>query len=108
MILHAFYRKSTNKVSVFEENNKRVRYLEKHEIKKILEVCTEHLRPILITALNTGMRKGEILNLRWDDIDLNRGIIYIRSAKGKGRQQVLINQIHLKDRDCYPIKPMRL
>ncbi|HIH96392.1 MAG TPA: hypothetical protein HA348_02695 [Thermoplasmata archaeon] len=46
---------------MFREDNKRVRYLEKDQIDKLLKDCSEHLRLILITALNTGMRKREIL-----------------------------------------------
>jgi len=34
------------------------------EIGKLLKVCPEHLKPIVITALNTGMRKQEILRLK--------------------------------------------
>jgi integrase len=43
--------------------------------------CDEHLRPIVITALRTGMRRGKILNLQWTEVgftkrpDHNRGAV---------------------------------
>ncbi|MEI8350053.1 MAG: tyrosine-type recombinase/integrase [Candidatus Omnitrophota bacterium] len=62
------------------------RYLSKDEISKLLEVSKEsHLYPIIITALYTGMRIGEILNLEWKDIDLSNNTITIRGSKAKSR-----------------------
>ena len=55
------------KVKLWKENNQRVRYLEKEEIKRLLENCPDYLKPIVLVALNTGMRQGETLNLQWPD-----------------------------------------
>lgn len=80
------------KVKLFKENNKRVRYLEKEEIVKLLSKCSGHLNPIVVLALNTGMRKGEILNLKWRDIDLRREIIYLLDTKNGEKREVPINE----------------
>jgi len=72
-----------NEVKLFREDSGRVRYLEKDEISRLVRACPDHLRPIVITALNTGMRKREILDLKWDDIDLGQKTIYIISAKSE-------------------------
>jgi integrase len=52
----------------------RTRYLNEGEIKKLLAACAEfrnkHLGLIVTLAINTGMRKSEILNLRWERIDM--------------------------------------
>jgi len=69
------------KVKLFKEDNQRVRYLEKGEIKMLLDTCKDYMKPIVITALYTGMRLSEILNLTWDDIDFTRGIITVRITK---------------------------
>ena len=50
----------------------------------LLNVCQPFLRRIVIFALNTGMRRGEILSLQWRDVDFDmgeRGIITIRKTK---------------------------
>ena len=79
-------------VKLFKENNKRLRYLEKEEIVKLLSNCSAHLKPILIVALNTGMRKGEILNLKWHDIDFRRGITYLLDTKNGEKREVPMNK----------------
>src|SRR6185437_320961 len=43
----------------------RVRYLQPGELRSVLEACPEWLRPIAGLAVSTGMRRGEILGLRW-------------------------------------------
>lgn len=75
-------------IKTLHENNERVRYLERDEIPKLLAECAEHLRPIVITALNTGMRQGEIFRLEWDVIDFQRGQIHVRKTKN-GESRVL-------------------
>lgn len=49
-----------------KEQNARTRYLTYQESVKLLAECSGHLRPIVETAINTGMRKGEILQMRRD------------------------------------------
>ncbi|MDD5269766.1 MAG: site-specific integrase [Candidatus Omnitrophica bacterium] len=80
------------KVKLFKENNKRLRYLEKEEITKLLSNCPEHLKPIVILALNTGMRKGEILDLKWQDLDMQRGIIYLLDTKNSDKREIPLNE----------------
>ncbi len=52
---------------------KRDRVFTRAEEARLLEACTgqrEHLRPIILTAIDCGLRRGEILKLRWNDVDL--------------------------------------
>jgi integrase len=53
----------------------RTRYLNEGEIKKLLAACSDsrnkHLGLIVTLAINTGMRKSEILNPRWERIDMS-------------------------------------
>ena len=41
-----------------------------------------------ISALSTGMRKGEILSLKWDDIDFDRGAILLQATKNGERRVI--------------------
>ena len=51
-----------------------------------------HLYPIVVLALNTGMRKGEILKLRWRDIDLANRFIHVETSKSGKRRDVPMNK----------------
>ncbi len=55
--------------------NARDRIVSIEEYKKLLSVAAEHLRPVLITVMNTGMRKGEVLGLLWEHVDRKAGVI---------------------------------
>ncbi|MCX5657771.1 MAG: site-specific integrase, partial [Candidatus Omnitrophica bacterium] len=80
------------KVKLFRENNKRLRYLEKEEIIRLLANCNRHLRSMVVVALNTGMRKGEILGLKWHDVDFRQGIIYLLDTKNGEKREIPMNE----------------
>jgi len=56
-------------------------YFSESEIEKLISGSAPHLRPILAVAFGTGLRKGDILGLKWRDVDLDRGIISIQMQK---------------------------
>jgi integrase len=70
----------------------RVRLLSNIERVKLLEACKQsknpHIYPIVVLALSTGMRRGEILKLTLDRVDLQRGLIYLVETKGGGRRMI--------------------
>jgi len=84
--------KRVRKVKQLPENNKRLRYLSKEECQRLISVCDPHLKPIVLTALNTGMRKGEILNLKWENVDLRHGFILLDITKNGERREIPINE----------------
>jgi integrase len=61
------------------------RILEQDEEVELLEACDQvrapYLRPIILFALNTGMRKGEILSLQWSQVDLANRLIHVEQGK---------------------------
>ena len=59
-------------------DSKPPRFLTEEEYKKLLEACPADLYPIYFTFLNTGMRKAELENLEWTDVDFKRRKIRIR------------------------------
>jgi integrase len=48
------------------------------EIKRILNAASGQLRPLLMTAIFTGLRASELRGLCWDDIDLKRAELHVR------------------------------
>lgn len=71
----------------YEEPDGRLRYLSgEAEAERLLQACDASLRPIVLTALHTGMRKGELLGLTWDAVDMTHGFIRLKQTKnGKAR-----------------------
>jgi integrase len=83
--------KRVHKVKSLQENNKRLRYLTKEECQSLINACDKHLKPIVIAALNTGMRRGEIFSLNWNNIDLKHGFILLEKTKNGDRREIPIN-----------------
>jgi integrase len=75
-------------VSLLPENNRRTRYLLDEEEPRLLNVLTgprAHLRPLVIVAVGTGMRRGDQLALTWPQVDFQRNVINVPNSKtGKG------------------------
>ena len=68
------------------DETERDRILSRDEEIKLLKNCVgarEHLRPLVIAALDTGCRKGELLSLEWKDIDFENRVIRIRAMTTK-------------------------
>jgi integrase len=91
------------KVSSFTEPRGRVRFLSddttdphgetiEGERSRLLKACQEssnpYLYPVVVLALSTGMRQGEIMGLAWDDVDLHQGRITLHETKNGERRVV--------------------
>jgi integrase len=71
----------------------RIRYLQPGELKAVVEACPKWLRPIVMLAACTGMRRSEMLGLRWLDIDFkNSRVLLPQTKNGEGRI-VYLNQL---------------
>jgi len=81
------------KVKLLRERNTRLRYLDEKEIRRLYDACAEHLKPIVIMALNTGMRKEEILSLKWKDLNFPSRIIHILDTKNGESREIPMNDI---------------
>ena len=70
----------------------RVRYLMPDEFQTALSNCEDFLKPIVIVAVHTGMRKGEILGLRWDQVNFEQKIITIVDTKNHERRDIPMDE----------------
>jgi integrase len=86
-----FHANPVRKVRMFRPNNQIVRYLNADEYQRLLAAAEKirwYLRPVIEIAANTGLRRANILELRWDECDRKSG--FIRKAKTKNNEAVAI------------------
>lgn len=73
------------------ENNDKVRWLTDEEEKRLLGCCPAYLKPIMLTSLHAGMRQGEVLGLRWIDIDFDQRLVRVARSKSHKVRYIPIN-----------------
>lgn len=82
------------KVSKPKEPRGRVRFLDEHELDRLLQACREShnssLYTVVMLAVSTGMRHGELINLTWPDVDFKRKRITLHETKNGERRSVPI------------------
>jgi integrase len=64
--------------------------------EKLLAVAKPHLKDLIIAALDTGMRRGELLGQLWEHVDLVRGILFVSRSKtpeGESREIPLTERL---------------
>jgi len=81
----------------------RVRYLQPGELRVVLEVAPAWLRPIIALAVSTGMRRSEILGLRWLDVDLNGGRVLLSETKNGESRIVYLNRLAIQTIESLPV-----
>jgi integrase len=78
-------------VEMFREAKRPMRILAREEERKLLVASPPHLRALILFALYTGMRRGEILGLRWDAIDATIQTITVGETKTGRIRHIPIN-----------------
>jgi integrase len=83
------------RIRLEKEPQGRLRWLTQDEITRLLDACAKsknkELRAAVIVALNTGLRRGELLGLAWERVDLSRGVIRLELTKSGRRREVPMN-----------------
>lgn len=83
-----------SRVGKLKENSGRTRYLSLEEIRRLMEACkvsrNKMLYDVVMIALTTGMRYSEIISLKWDQIDFDKGFIHLYKTKNGTERTVPI------------------
>jgi len=69
------------------------RYLSPTEVKAVLKASPDWMRPAIGLAVFTGMRRGELLGLRWTDVDLEGRRVYLRETKNGSLRVLPLNNL---------------
>lgn len=74
------------------EETKRIRFLMPNEVQKLLSNCSDNLKPIVIVGVHTGMRREEILSLKWSQVNFDTGIIHLPKTKNHDPRNIKMNR----------------
>ena len=79
------------RIKRLKEDQGRIIYLTVEQVKRVIQAAKEdqceYIYPFCVIALETSMRKGEVLSIRLGNINLDRRVIYIPKAKSGARDQ---------------------
>jgi len=85
------------RIQMARERGKRRPVISVADELKLLAACAEHLKRIVIAALDTGMRRGELLNQLWEDVDFDRNVLSVthsKTAEGEHRLVPLTSRLY--------------
>jgi integrase len=85
-------RSPAKKVALYRIDEKTMRVLSQAEEQRLIDAAAPHFNPLIIVAINTGMRRGELLNLRWEQVDLHNLTITIQHSKNGRVRHIPINK----------------
>lgn len=69
------------------------RYLNYDDFWKVFDLCPEWLKPLVALSVGTGMRRQELLRLRWEDVDEEKEEIRVHRSRRSGARQIPLNDL---------------
>ena len=78
---------------LFRERLNKLRVVSRDEFDRVYNTASELLQPILVMAYNTGMRRSEILYLKWENVSLSEGYIRVEETKNDESRIIPINKL---------------
>ena len=66
---------------------KEIKPLSEEQVKRLLQAAQgDKLEALYVLAVHTGMRSGELLGLKWEDVDLEGGTVQVRRSVFNGHR----------------------
>lgn len=84
-------------IKVRKPGNKRIRWLTKDEAARLIECVSDDLKPVVTFALATGLRRSNIINLEWQQVDMQRKIAWVNPEDAKAGKAI---GVALNDTAC--------
>ncbi len=79
-------------VKFLREDNLQSQTLSEQEEQRLLAQCPAYLQDMIVFAINTGLRSGEIFNLKWEEVDLERGRLNVMVRKTRRSLELPLNE----------------
>ncbi len=84
-------------VEFFKEPKRSPNYLTDEEARRLIEACdTVAIKTFVLLGLNTGMRLNELLNLKWEDVNLDDKLIVLKDTKNNKEESIPLNETVLE------------
>jgi len=80
-------------IKLYPEKERKERVLSLEEEARLLKTSPDYLKPMLITAIHSGLRRSEIMNLTWSNVDLGTRRINVENTKSGKPRSVPINSV---------------
>ena len=78
---------------LYREEPKKPNAITKEQFDSVYDKAADHLKPILLMALHTGMRRNEVLSLKWKNVHLDERYIHIEKSKSNKIRNIGINKV---------------
>lgn len=73
------------RIRLYKEAKRRIRWLTPEQVKTLLAELEPHQRDLMLFALTTGLRQGNVLKLEWSQVDMARHVCWIHPDQAKAR-----------------------
>ena len=75
-------------VTLYAEAKRRVRWLNKEEVTRLIDALPTHQKQLTRFALATGLRQANVLGLKWHDVDIERRTAWVHADEAKGGEAI--------------------
>ncbi|MDZ4141209.1 MAG: site-specific integrase [Methylotenera sp.] len=98
-VVNAILRKAVNewdwldkapKVFMLPKVKSRIRWITQEEAERLISVCPPHLAAMVTFSIETGLRKRNVLDLDWSQVDLSRKMAWIHPDQAKSRKAIAV------------------
>ena len=78
-------------IRLYKEPKRRIRWIEPEQVKMLLDELPEHLVDLVKFSLCTGLRKRNVTDLEWSQVDLQRNVAWIHADQANGRKSIHVS-----------------
>lgn len=73
---------------LYPEAKRRIRWLTPQEAERLIAELPDHLKPVITFALHTGLRRSNVVGLRWDQVDMQRQVAWVHGDEAKAGKAI--------------------